>query len=183
MGIQIEDGKGKGYSWSISSDNRGQVNANIDNRIYYFSRDLGNAYSWSNISYDYDAGDTILLVRNDDTDYGLVITKIYINGSTATEVVIHSPTTTFTPTGTAVTGINLNRTSGKLALATAKADETGNTQGYVIWRGYITANAQPLELDLYDAIILGYANSIGVDFVTDGTAARVTIIGFFDKIV
>lgn len=181
MGFQIEDAKGTGSGLSISIDNRARVNSKTSDKIYYVSRDDEDAYSWSNVSYDYSAGDTILLVRNDNADKSLIINKIYINGSTATEVVIHSPTATFTIAGTTVTGNNLNRKSGKVALATAKANETGNTQGVVIWRGYIETGVAPLLLDLDDSIILGYDQSIGVDFVTDGTAARVNIIGYFDE--
>lgn len=182
MGLQIEDGKGKGYIAEVDEYNRLATLAVTETELISESED-GNAYSWSNISYDYAAADTILLVRSDSPTAVLHIDHIYLHGSTATEVVIHSPTATFTPAGTAVTGVNLNRTSGKVALATAKANETGNVQGAVLWRGAIAgAGVDSVMIDIGSAIVLGNEQSIGVDYVTDGTAARVTIIGHYATI-
>lgn len=143
----------------------------------------GESYSWSNVSYDYAAADTILLVRNDSITQMLHIDHIYLHGSTATEVVIHSPTAAFTIAGTAVTGTNLNRTSGKTASATAKANETGNVQGAVLWRGWIAgAGLDSRLIDVGGAIILGNGQSVGVDYVTDGSTANITIIGHYAKV-
>lgn len=176
----IEDGTGTGRKLEVDIRNRAEVNAQAGDKIYYISRLDSEAYSFSNATYNYDAGDTILLVRNDNPDKDFYITRMWLQGDTATEVVMHCPTASFTPTGTAVTGSNGHRGSGRTAQATSIADETGNTQGDVLWRGAITANGASLDIQLQDAVILGYHNSVGIDYVTDGAAARVTIWGYFE---
>ena len=144
---------------------------------------MGDSYSWANVTYDYAAADTILLVQNTSTTQTMHIDFFYIQGSTATEIVIHCPTIAFVPTGTAVTGTNMNRTSGKTASSIAKANETQNTQGAVIFRGAIAAApSDPYVIAMGGALILGYGQSVGVDFVTDGTAARITMIGHFSRV-
>lgn len=182
MGFQIEDGKGTGNLAEVNVKNLLQTHAVTETELVEEAEN-GNAYSWSNVSYDYAAGDTILLVRNESSTEKLHIDRMRIHGSTATEIVIHCPTVAFTPTGTAVTGVNLNRISGKTASATAKANETQNTQGDVIMRAAIAGSATNSErFDIGEAVILGNGQSIGVDFVSDGSACRVTILGHFAEI-
>lgn len=135
----------------------------------------GNAYSWSNVNYDYDGADTILLVSNSHQTLDLVIEEIQISSDTSTEVQVHCPAYP-TLAGTAVTGVNLNRTSSNVALAEAYADETGNTQANVIARTYVlanVANSPPIQ------VRLGYHDCVAVDFVTAGTGACVNIIGYY----
>ena len=85
----------------------------------------------------------------------------------------------FTIAGTTVTGVNLNRASSNTAAATAKADETGNTQGNIIWAGSIPAdNATPVAIGL--GVILDLNDAIAVDFTDDGGEALVTIIGHYE---
>ena len=93
---------------------------------------------------------------------------------------IHLPVTEVTPTGTAVTGVNLNTTSQNVAEATAIRDETDNTQGSVIWSGEVYAASGPFCVDFDGAVILGKNKSIGVDYVTEGAACDVTIIGYYE---
>jgi hypothetical protein len=175
----IEDGTGKGYSAQVDDQNLLNTRAVTKTELVSQS-EIGLAYSWSNISYSYTAGDTILLIRNDNPLLDLFIDNIFIQGAVATEVVIHCPTIVFTPTGTTVTGINMNRKSGTTSLSTAKANETANTQGDVVFRGAIAAApADPYLIALGGALILGNGQSVGVDYTTIGAAARVTIIGHF----
>ena len=182
MGLVIEDGIGTGYTAIVDATNLLGVRAVIETELVEAS-EMGDSYSWSNVSYDYAAADTILLVQNTSTTQTMHIDFMYIQGSTATEVVIHCPTIAFVPTGTAVTGTNMNRTSGKTAVAIAKANETQNTQGAVIFRGAIAAApSDPYVIAMGGALTLGYGQSVGVDFVTDGSAARVTIIGHFSRV-
>ena len=179
MPIHIEDGTGQGYIAKVDDNNHLNTHSVTENECHFISDEKGYTFSWSNVSYDYDAGDTILLVRNDDTDRHLHICYIDISGDTNTEVVIHCPDN-ITPAGTTVTAVNLNRMSGNTANATAKADENTNSQGNIIWRGRILANT--VKRVTFDAcVILGYHDSIAIDFVTNGGAADVDIIGYFDK--
>lgn len=142
----------------------------------------GNAYSWSNLTYDPDAHDTILGVENNSSTQDLVIHEIQVSGDTATQFVVHT-SSAVTMAGTAVTGVNLNRNSNNTASATAKADETGNGQqaaSYTgrLFTGRIAADGhEGIETD--DAIVLPNDHMIGVDFTTAATAGNVTIIGYF----
>lgn len=177
MGIQIEDGKGSGQNAGIK-DNRLNVSSRINSRMYYVSRDDGIAFTWSNTTYDYDALDTILLVKNTSSTKKLVIERISVGGSTATEVIIHCPTCT-TPTGTSITGTNTNRTSANVAEATAISDETTNTQSNKITSVKINGSNSGF-LNVNGAIILGQNDCIAIDFVTDGTACYATIQGYYE---
>jgi hypothetical protein len=180
MGIQIEDGTGTGRKLSIDLRNRGEVNAQVADRIHYVSKLDAEAYSFANATYNYAAGDTVLLLRNDNPEKDFYLTRMWLQGDTATEIVAHCPTLPFTPTGTDITGSNGNRGSGRTALATCIQNETQNTQGDVLWRGAIVANGASLDIYLQDAVILGYHNSLGIDYVTDGGATRATLWGYFE---
>ena len=149
-------------------------------RAYYNARFDGQAYSWQNLTYNYSAADTILLVKNTHATKKLHLHSIVVSGDAATEVVVHRPTSEVTtPTGTAVVGVNLNGTSSNVAGATAKADETTNSIGDRIISFRIPADT-PIIIPLDDIISLSQNQSIGVDFVTVGAAANVTIIGYFE---
>lgn len=162
----------------LSINSEGSAKVDVRSEMQRVSQDEGNSYIWTNETYDYTAADTILLVRNDHSTKNLYIDKIYLYGDTATEVEIHVPTVAFTIAGTAVVGEPLNRTTDRTAQATAKANETGNTQGDVIERVRLNAITE-MELDFHGSIVLGYEQSIGIDFVTNGAVAHVSIWGYF----
>ena len=138
----------------------------------------GRAFSWTNATYDYDAADTILTVCNDHTGgWKLNIEAVDCSGDTATQIQIHLPSYA-TWAGTAVTGVNLNADSGETAVATAKCDETGQaTQGSVVGGGTIPVS-ETIRFWL-PRVSLGYHKAIGVDYVAAGTAAIVTIYGYY----
>ena len=151
------------------------------NHLLHSSIADGLAYSWTNATYNYDAADTILAVQNTSTTHNLHIDHIWCHGDTTTRVIVHATSEDgFTIAGTTVTGVNLNRASSNTAAATAKADETGNTQGNIIWAGSIPAdNATPVAIGL--GVILDLSDVIAVDFTDDGGEALVTIIGHYER--
>lgn len=143
--------------------------------------EAGDAFSWSSETYDYAAADTILGVQNSSEEYDLVVTRILVTGDTASQVVVHT-SSGVTMGGTAVTGVNLNRSSAKVAPAVAKANETGNGQAAASYSGRvatarIAANGVTVLEDLEIVIPGGWM--IGLDITTDGAAANVTIFGYF----
>ncbi len=178
MGFVLKDGRGTGESAGVNSLGELLTRSTTRSEMETVSQQSGLAFSWSNATYDYAAADTILLVKN-TSSVDLHVEAVLVSGDTATEVVVHSPTTVTSPTGTAVTGVNLNRTSGKTAEATAIADETTNTQGNIISAFRMPANT-PVGVGLEGALVLGSGDSVAVDFVTDGAACNVTILGYFD---
>ena len=179
--MQIEDGRGTGSLLGISkTGNRGDVSSRSNERIYYISRDSGQSYMWASGTYDAGAGDTILLVKNTSTTRNLYIKAIWISTDTETRVVVHIPTSEVTPTGTSITGRNMNSASSNAAEATAIRDETNNSQGNIYWSGEIQAATNPYEINFHDGLILGQNESIGIDYVADVGACDVTIIGYFE---
>jgi len=141
----------------------------------------GLAFSWSNATYDYTAIDTILAVENNSSTRDLKIKRIYVTGSTASQVVVHTESG-ITMAGTAVTGVALNRNLATTADATSKANETGNTASTAYTKRLITAcmaNTGIIDIAVDGAIVLPNDHMIGVDFTTNGTTANVTIWGYF----
>ena len=179
MGFQIVDGTGNGTVAEVNKDNQLATMSVIETEFEFVSKKRGLSFSWSSGTYDAAANDTILLIKNTSSNYNLHIDGIWLSTDTETRVVIHVPTTEVTPTGTSVTGTNLNINSSNVAEATAIRDETNNTQGNIVWSGEIQATGEPFFIDLAGALILGTNDSIGVDYVADVAACDVTITGHF----
>jgi hypothetical protein len=178
--MDIKDGKGRGYTAEVDENNRLRAFATVEEEFKFISENFGEAFVWTNETYDYEAADTVLLVRNDLSSKKLHIWKILLHGDTETEVEVHVPTASFTIAGTAVVGQGLNRSLDKdaTAYATAKCKETGNTQGDVVERRRIKADTD-MEVDMAGALILGANQAVGVDYVTDGGEAHVSIWGYY----
>jgi hypothetical protein len=181
MSIRIEDGRGNGYLAGITRNNKVRTYTTVETEASFESEANGLCFSWS-ASYDYTAGDTVLLVKNTDTSKDLLIEDISIDCDTNTEVLIHFPEDVETPTGTAVVGTNLNRQSGKAAQAVAKEDETTNSQGPIFGRFFVQANSNSLFLPIRGIVVLGLNDSIAVDYVTEGGACYVNIVGYYHTV-
>ena len=194
MGLQLEDGKGSGQQASVS-ENRLNVSARTGSRIYYCSRNDGNAYAWTAVSADINTGDTGLYLVNNSTTKKLFIEKIYVWGDVACQFKIHCPGYATPAGGSDVVGVNINRTSGKEADATCKADETANTfaaanvittvRNTYMSRGNgddnadIPAAGQGQWIEYAGALILGYHDSVAVDIVGETAAFECTILAHF----
>ena len=179
-GLQIEDGKGSGSRVGVS-ENRLLVKALVESDLSH-SAGEGHAYSWASGTYDPDAGDTILLVKNTSKTFDLHITQIWISTDVETRAIIHLPTSEVTVTGTAISGINLNTGSSNVAEASAARNETNNTQGDIVWSGEVQATSDPYLLKPLGALIIAKNKSIGVDLVSAATAADITIWAHFEHI-
>lgn len=175
MALVLKDGA-TGDTAAVNALRELKTRATTRSEMETVSENDGLAFSWSNVTYNYTALDTILLVQNTSA-LELHITHIDFSGDTASEVIIHCPDNV-SPAGTAVVGTNLNRDSGVVAAATAKGDETDNTQGNVVWRGRMAANTVE-DAEFEGSLVLANGDSVGVDFVTVGAAANVTILGYY----
>lgn len=180
MGIQILDGTGGGSLAQVTTEGHLVIDAFALEEIAHISNEHGQAFTWSSGTYDGAAADTVLLVKNTSSVRKLFIQSIWMSSDVETRVVIHVPTSEVTPTGTAVTGRNMNITSGNVAEATAIRDETNNTQGNIYWSGEIPILSTPYEVRLHSALILGQNDSLGVDYVADAAACDVVIMGYFE---
>lgn len=144
----------------------------------------GDAYSWTAVSANIDAGDTGLLVCNDSRDKKLHITKIYMYADVSTQFKIHCPAYP-SLSGTAVVGNNLNRSMNNVAPASAYADETGNT--FAAANTVLTVNSNEVGTDEFGvwadfegALILGYHDSVAVDIIAEPGAFECTVFGYFE---
>ena len=171
------DSRGTG----IESTARGQMKSQTESLSGLQQAALrGDAYSMTNVTYDYDAADTILGVENVSTTRQFHVDHVVFSGSTASVVTMHVVTSDVTMAGTAVTPTNLNTRSGNSGSdLSVKADETGNTQGSKVWEGLMPA-ALSQTVHFGGSVILGASKMFGVDYVTDGTTAYVTIVGWFE---
>ena len=168
---------------NVSPDGQVWTKAMVETEFEYISEHTGEAFIWTIETYNYDAADTILSVRNIHATKQLHIEKIFLHGDTETEVEIHVPTSDYTPTGTAVVGEGVNRKFDvdATAFATAIADEVGQaTQGDVIDRRRIKVDTD-MEVNFNGALILPNKKAIAVDYVTVGGEAHISIWGFFKQ--
>lgn len=182
MPVILESGKGTGFKAEIDSDQRLVTRSIVETDFEYISDQKGESYVWASGTYDPDAGDTILLVKNTSATKELHIDSVWISTDTETRVVIHLPTTNVTVAGTTITGVNCNTSKNNVADAEAARDETGNSQGDVIWSGEVQAASDPYHINWAGACILAKNKSIGVDFVSATTACDVTITGHYTEI-
>lgn len=179
MGLTISDGAGKNGDAQVNDDQRLNVSSVVETEFEFISKNKEKAFIWVSGTYDPAANDTILLIKNTSSTEDLHIDGIWLSTDTETRVIIHLPTTDVTVAGTTITGTNLKASSSNVAEASAARDETGNTQGNIIWSGEIQATGAPYFIDLSGALILGKNNSIGVDYVADVAACDVTISGHY----
>lgn len=184
--LQIIDGAGGGYIAGVNIKNQLLARAINISAIHEASL-LGNAYSWTSVTADIDAGDTALCVVNRSDTKLLVISRAYVWSDVASQIKIHVPAAA-TWAGTAVTGVNLNRARALEAPALAYADETGNAfvAANVIETVYnaLAVNGQVttalgVQIDFKDAVILGYNDAIAADVIAEIGAFEVTFIGYF----
>ena len=175
--MKLEGATG-GNVLNVDVDGRAETTSVIQNSLQHYS-ESGDSWAWSNVTYDPDAQDTIILVKNTHATKNLYISKIQFSSDVASEVKVHlTDGATFTPTGTAIVGINLNNNVGGTAYATAIGDETANTLGNIIFHTQVVANV-PNQFDMSNAVVLGTNQSIGVDLVAAATAAYATIWGYY----
>jgi len=178
--MQILDGKGSGSLWHVHK-NRGQVDAQVESAFEKHSRD-GFAYAWANVGYDMTAADTILAMRNTSPTRNLHITKVTMSTGIAGYAQHHVTQASAALAGTVVTGVNLNFTSGNVAEADAREDETTNSaQGTLIGTTALLA-LEETAIFWEGALILGTNDSYAIDYTVDDTTDKplITIYGYFE---
>lgn len=181
----IKDGS-TGRTAEVDSDNKLNVFATSESEIHEVSLKDGLAFAWMTVTADLAAADTALLLCNDDPNRNLFIDRMYVWADVPTTVKLHFPAYNASFTGTAVTGVNFNRCSSKIALATAYADETANSLAAA--RTFLTLHTNELTGDQYgiwvnfsNAIILGYHDSIAIDIVADSAAFECSLWGYYHE--
>ena len=175
--VLIEDGKGRGFKASVSSVNRLNVSSKSNPRAYYNSRD-GEMYTFHS-SYSASSGDVVLYIKNDNPDKNFVVTGIWLGGANA--AVWEFFQASGTATGTDVTGVQLNFTSGNTAQATSKGNAavsgTANEATIAKFRTPATASG---DADFRETLILGNKDAIGIIYTGTAGAIEITVGGHFE---
>ena len=178
MSMKISDGKGGGTLAEVRK-HRLQVDAASESALERHSRD-GNSYSWTNVTYNMTAADTIIAIRNTSATKNLHIEKVFMSSDTVQVAAHHVTQGSAALAGTLITGTNLNFGSGNVAEADARGDETTNSsQGIVILQTELQA-AKMEEVDWEGALILGTNDAYGIDFPTDAAIVYITVWGYFE---
>ena len=145
----------------------------------------GRAFSFASVTYDPDAHDTILGVQNTSTTHLLKVQSLVFTSDTASLIQVFTATGV-TMAGTAVTGVNLNRCTNRVAEGTAKCDETGNSEqgsSYPtkLLQKQVAANTLEV-IAVNGGIVLPYGHMVGVDLTTAATAANATLLAWFEPL-
>lgn len=181
MGLRIEDATGTGQGVGVSpTGNRLNVSSRSDDRIYYISRDNGDAYTMTSVDTPSAGGEVNFYFKNTSTTQKFYI-KDLIMGA-ADLAIFKLWKVTGTGSGTAVTPTNLNFTSGNVASATVLGD--GAVSGLTLANLLAVVSVQADDakrIDLHDAIILGQGDAIAVEFDTGSASAiHISMLGFYD---
>ena len=138
----------------------------------------GDAFSWCGERKAATAADTVWMIRNDHPSKNLHLYSMRLRQDSSTvEGELHRVTAAYTAAGTAVVGVNLNGASNMVAQATAFTDETGNTQGDVVYRQFVSTSEILLELE--GAFIAAPDQSLGYDLTVGGDRCDWAVIGYF----
>ena len=174
--VTIKDGGGANPDVKTTKDGKMCTQAVSVSEFEHESGEEGTAFSWCSDSVNIDANDTVLLLKNTNSE-GLHMVKCVISTSTDSEFTIHLPTTEVTPTGVTVSAVKLN--TGKVGApeVTARSDETNNSQGDVLESFFTLASTRHV-IDL-TGIILAKNKSIAIDQVADTALASCTFYGHF----
>ena len=166
-----------GITAEVNSERKLRTYGVMEPELAHRSERNRNSYVWT-ASKDINATDSIIWLRNDSTTQRLHIYCIDVNSNVAGSWFIYCPTGTIAD-GDAITGVNLNRQSGKVALATCRADATGTTPANYIFYGSSMAS-QNLCVPFLGSLILGYLDEVAVDITTEATVlAQASILGYF----
>ena len=177
MGIQIEDGLGRGFSAQVDDEGHFVVDAIILSELAHQSEAHGLAMSITSTYLTTIASQEMFSFQN-TADEHFHVNEITFGSSIANTFALIE-VTGGTPAGTTISAQNLNLISGvaKSHVAFGNGDAgvlTGNILGK--WR---VPASQAISFDLQDAIVLGTNDIIAVEvFVI--ASVEVTLTGFWD---
>ena len=178
--MYIDDGKGKGIQAEISIDNQLMVKSSTNPSYAYNSMSKGTMFRWIS-SYAATAADFVMYLMNTDQANLFRINRV-IFGSTVNTIWTMYKITGGTPAGTAITGVNLNWGSGKVATVTAlgNAAVTGSPTGTIINYGMTLANTNDMVL-IEGSIVMPVNTAWAIKASATGTV-YVLLEGWFEPI-
>ena len=161
-----------------TQDGELEVRAIVETELEHASAN-GRGYAWSTGNGASTAGDTKLLVKN-TSDKFLIFSYLVLNPSNVLaryEIGIGSDTTT--PSGTTITGTNINGTVNINESFEAYETETALPDATKI-RAATCGTAQPERIEL-DGYILGKNQYLQINIETTVTSGSLEIFGHFEE--
>jgi hypothetical protein len=186
MGIQIEDGKGRGYCASVDSKNYLKTNSFQRREIVLASND-GDAYAISSAFLSLTTTDTntgILYIKNTAPEtFFLDEIIVSSNGVYTKWTIVRNPTTgTLISAGTSIEPVNLNFGSGATftGICKAGADAKTITDGI---NATMLMSSMNTRIQTAEAVILQKGNSLGiVANVPSAAIVIATVTGYYHTV-
>jgi hypothetical protein len=177
--MKIDDGTGSGSQVKVTTDNRLDTSSRSNPRVYYVSRNDGQAYTWSS-AFSTATGEETISIKNTSTTKNLYIDSIRVGSANAAVWTLFQ-VTSGTAAGTTLTATNLNLTSSNAADSASfgNASVTGSLAGPVLDYIRTAANGEQ-ELSLSDALILGQNDEIAITYTGSTGLTETVIEGFFE---
>ena len=176
MRIQYINDETGNFQETHGSDARLKVSSRSDSRSFYVSRDDGQYYVLRIEDDDAAANDLVAYLRNDSKTKKVHIRDIHISAENACTIKFAYGDAT-AATGTAVTPVNLNKSSSNDADVTAFGN--GAVGGVTVSTFFSTIRVAAGETAEYDvSIILGQNDNIVVEYDT-GTQGDIEVDIFF----
>jgi len=178
MGLNITDGKGRGYDASVSESNRLNTSSKQARRIFYVARNDARAFTATSVDADSAAGDIVFYLKNTSTTRNMFVKDIHVGGVNTS--LWKFWVVTGTGSGAAITPTNTNLGSGITAEATClgNAAVTGLTTGALFGIVRSPANGE-IDEDFDGALILAPNTAIAVEFDTSGSNSVTEVICAF----
>lgn len=179
MGLQIEDGKGRGYLLEVDSSNRVRAAAVVRKEIVAVSDTNGKAFIAETNFTTTGTNQIFFYLKNDDTALNLHINRIIMN--TDSNTMFHLYKATGVPSGgSTVTPTNLNFNSSEAATVTClgAASITGLSTTKLHHARMLASDTMMVEWS--GAIILGNGDAIAIECTTNTTAATCSVEFYFD---
>jgi hypothetical protein len=184
MGLQLEDGTGKGYQAKITNENQLKTVAEIHELQHHISATAGQVYQVVGELIGVNTGaSTVLHLKNSSTTRIGVVSYMRFQTPTpsgngdwlpdgGTYFQIGSGTT-YSTGGTSVTPFNMNLTSGNVADLVAYKDSPTVTGTFTEFDRWYPDGGGMQTYNKHGSLILGLDDTIEVRFTTDRPALQV----------
>ena len=179
MGINIEDGVGRGYQVKVTRGNRLVVEASTFDVIHVINHIDGEAYSLTFAVTPAGAGNCFCYIKNGST-IDLNINSITISAA-ADEVVQIKLRDTGTPAGgSTATPVNRNTNSNNLALGTflTGTNITGLSGGSIVDQFFSDGATNSQKYSWASSLIVAQNSVLALYAVNGAIALRITIAFF-----
>ena len=157
------------------------LNVSNEGAAHVYKYEEPEMFSWTSVTADIDANDTVILLTNDSTTKHLHIVRAYAYTDVPSAVDFYAPAYAAI-TGTAITGVCLNRTAITTAPVTCLGDTTGDTLTNILATLYTnetTTDQNGVWLNLDGLLILGYHDIFAIALVAEPTVTNSAIFGYF----